>query len=149
MPVNQIADAIGSGAIDGAALPPAMLAEYGVGRLATYHYMIHADAPSLALVMSRSKFESLPARAQDIIRKHSGEWPIASFVDTQAAVTREIMEQLTSNPGRKVVRPSPADLDTAQRAFKSVVAEWVAKSPRNREQLKAAETEIAKLRAIR
>ena len=31
MPANQIADALGSGAIDGAALPPAMLAEFGLG----------------------------------------------------------------------------------------------------------------------
>jgi TRAP-type C4-dicarboxylate transport system substrate-binding protein len=126
-----------------------MLLEFGISRLASYHYLLDISTAPLALVMNRKKFDSLPKRAQDIIRKHSGEWPIASFVDTQAAVTREIMEQLTSNPGRKVVRPSPADLDTAQRAFKSVVAEWVAKSPRNREQLKAAETEIAKLRAIR
>jgi TRAP-type C4-dicarboxylate transport system substrate-binding protein len=46
MPVNQISEAISNGTIDGAAIPPAMLAEFGVGRLASYHYIIHADAPS-------------------------------------------------------------------------------------------------------
>jgi TRAP-type C4-dicarboxylate transport system substrate-binding protein len=146
MPVNQISEALSSGAIDGAAVPPAMLSEFGVGRLASYHYMIHADAPSLALVMSRKTFTSLPARAQDIIRKYSGEWAVARANEFFEVVNAKSMEQLKSDPNRKVIFPSPADLVRIQAAFKEVIDEWDAKSPRNHELLEMAKAEIEKLR---
>ena len=121
IPVNLIFEAMSKGTIV-SDRPDRHVARIR-DRLATCHDPLDVSIVPLALVMNRKKFDSLPKRAQDIIRKHSGEWPIASFVDTQAAVTREIMEQLTSNPGRKVVGPSQPDLDRAQCAFKSVVEE--------------------------
>ena len=59
------------------------------------------------------------------------------------------LEQLKADARRKVVVPSQADTDAAQTAFKSVVAQWAAANPRNRELLLKAESEIAKLRASR
>ena len=147
MPANQIADAIGSGAIDAAALPPAMLAEFGLGRLATYHYMIHADAPSLALVISRSKFASLPPRAQDIIRKHSGEWSVAQSNAFFEDINAKSMQQLLSEPKRHVIFPTQADRVRIYAAFKEVIDEWVAKQPHNRSLLSTVNTEIAKIRS--
>jgi TRAP-type C4-dicarboxylate transport system substrate-binding protein len=146
MPVNQISDAISSGRIDGAAVPPAMLSEFGVGRLTGYHYMIHADAPSLALVMSRKTFVSLPARAQDIVRKYSGEWAVARSNEFFEAINAKSMEQLKSDPKRSVIFPSPADRIRIQAAFKEVIHDWEAKSPRNHELLEMAKAEIEKLR---
>jgi TRAP-type C4-dicarboxylate transport system substrate-binding protein len=147
MPVNQIAEAIGSGAIDGAAIPPAMLAEFGVGRLATYHYIIHADAPSLALVMSRSKFESLPPQAQDIIRKYSGEWSVARSNAFFAEINAKSMQQLVSDPKRHVIFPSQADRVRIDAAFKDVIDAWVAKDPRNGDLLSMVRAEIGKMRS--
>jgi TRAP-type C4-dicarboxylate transport system substrate-binding protein len=148
MPVNQIPEAISSGTIDGAALPPAMLAEFGVGRLTSYHYMMHADAPSLALVMSRKTFASLPARAQNIIRKYSGEWAVARSNEFFEDINYKSMEQLKSDPKRRVIFPSEADLVQIQAAFKSVIADWAA-DPRNRVLLNITEAEIVKLRSGR
>jgi TRAP-type C4-dicarboxylate transport system substrate-binding protein len=146
MPVNQIADALGSGTIDGAAIPPAMLAEFGVGRLATYHYMIHADAPSLALVMSRKKFDRLPAPAQDIIRKHSGGWSVARSNTFFADINAKSLEQLEADPKRHVVFPSKPDRVRIEAAFKSVIDEWVTKDARNGELLGMVRAEIGKFR---
>jgi TRAP-type C4-dicarboxylate transport system substrate-binding protein len=146
MPVNQISDAISSGSIDGAAVPPAMLGEFGVGRLTGYHYMIHADAPSLALVMSRKTFAALPVRGQDIIRKYSGEWAVARSNEFFEAINAKSMEQLKSDPKRRVIFPSPTDLVRIRAAFKAVIDDWEAKSHRNHELLEMARTEIEKLR---
>jgi TRAP-type C4-dicarboxylate transport system substrate-binding protein len=146
MPVNQIAEAISSGTIDGAAIPPAMLAEFGVGRLASYHYMIHADAPSLALVMSRKTFAGLPVQAQNIILKYSGQWSVARSNEYFEDINVRSMEQLKSDPKRKVIFPSKTDLAQIQAAFKSVIADWAGENPRNRKLLNIAEAEIAKLR---
>jgi TRAP-type C4-dicarboxylate transport system substrate-binding protein len=149
MPMNLISGALSSGEIDSATVPPAMLFEYGIGRVASYHYLLDIGAAPLALVMNRKKFDSLPQPAQDIIRKYSGEWPVARYLEADEAVSNQIMDQLTSNPRRKVIYPSQSDLDTAQLAFKSVIDEWVAKSSRNRELFEIAEKEIAKYRATR
>jgi TRAP-type C4-dicarboxylate transport system substrate-binding protein len=146
MPVNQIAEAIGSGKIDGAAIPPAMLTEFGVGRLATYHYMIHADAPSLALVMSRKRFDGLPTAAQDIIRKYGSTWSVARSNEFFEDINAKAMQQLISDPKRHVIFPSPAERTRIDVAFKSVVDDWVQKDPRNGELLNMARAEIAKLR---
>jgi hypothetical protein len=48
-----------------------------------------------------------------------------------------------------VVLPSSPDLETVHIAFKSVVADWEAKSSGNRDLLRLAETELTKLRASR
>jgi TRAP-type C4-dicarboxylate transport system substrate-binding protein len=146
MPVNQISDAISNGTIDGAAVPPAMLAEFGVGRLASYHYIIHADAPSLALVIDRKTLAELPVRAQNIIRKYSGEWAVARSNDFFEDINTRSMEQLRSNPKRKVIFPSQVEIVRIQAAFNEVIGEWEAKSPRNHELLEMVKVEIAKLR---
>jgi TRAP-type C4-dicarboxylate transport system substrate-binding protein len=147
LPVNQTLEAIGNGTIDGAVLPPAMLFEFGVGRVTNCHYLLNISVSTLALVMNQKKFDSLPKAAQDIIRAHSGEWPLASFLKSYDAVDSQVMEQLASNPKRKIVHPTQPDLDTAKTAFKSVVDEWAAKSQDNRNRLETVQTEIAKLRA--
>jgi TRAP-type C4-dicarboxylate transport system substrate-binding protein len=146
MPVNQIADAISSGALDGAAIPPAMLAEFGVGRLASYHYILHADAPSLALVMSRKAFFGLPTHLQNVIHRHSGEWAVARSNEFFEGINATAMAQLKSDPKRKVIFPLESDRALIEAAFKSVVEEWASRDPRNRELLGLAHAEIAKLR---
>jgi TRAP-type C4-dicarboxylate transport system substrate-binding protein len=146
MPVNQISEGISKGAIDGAAVPPAMLNEFGVGRLTGYHYILHADAPSLALVMSGRTFASLPAKAQDIIRKYSGEWAVARSNEFFEDINAKSMAQLKSDPDRKVIFPSQDELPRIQATFKEVIDEWDAKSPRNHQLLEMAKAEIEKLR---
>jgi TRAP-type C4-dicarboxylate transport system substrate-binding protein len=146
LPVNQISAAISNRSVDGAAVPPAMLSEFGVGRLASYHYMIHADAPTLAVVMSRKAFASLPPRAQDIIRKYSGEWSVARSNEFFEAINAKSMDQLKSDPKRKVIFPSKAEHARIQGAYKEVIDAWVASSPRNHELLEMVRAEIKKLR---
>jgi len=147
MPVTMVWEAISNGTIDGAVLPPAMLFEFGFGRVTSHHYMLNINVVPLALVMNRKKFDSLPEQAKDIIRKHSGDWPLASFLQSGATVTSQVMEQLASNSHRKIVYPSQTDLGTAQAAFQAFVDEWAARSLHNQMQLEMVRTEIAKLRA--
>jgi len=147
--VNLTSEAISDGEIDSATVPPALLFEFGIGRVVSYHYLLDIGSAPLALVMNRKKFESLPEQARNIIRKYSGEWPIARYLAAYEEAGDQVMKQLTSNSRRKVVYPSPSDLDTAHLVFKGVIDDWVAKSARNRELLQTVETEIAKLRATR
>jgi len=148
LPINQIPQAIGGGKIDGALMPNLALFEYGISRIATHHYMLPTSTATLAFVMNRSKFESLPPHAKSIIRKYSGEWTATHFIEIFEAGGRRVTAQLRSDPDRTVVVPSPADLATAQRVFAQVVDEWVASSPKNKAPLHAVKDELGKLRTV-
>jgi TRAP-type C4-dicarboxylate transport system substrate-binding protein len=149
MPMDKVAEALGDGRIDSATAPLAMLFEFGVGRASSSHYMLEVGGAPLALVMNRNRFLSLPPQAQAIIRKYSGEWPVTSYLDSYRATGEQVMEQLRSNPRRKVIDPSQADRAGAEAAFQAVIEEWAGKSPDNRLQLERVRAEIDKVRAGR
>ncbi|MGA7974538.1 MAG: TRAP transporter substrate-binding protein DctP, partial [Pseudolabrys sp.] len=145
--INKTTDAVSSGKVDGATFPPSMLFEFGVGRITKYHYMIQLGGAPTVLLMSRKKFESLPMKAQAIVRKYSGQWLVDQSATSMDALDKKILAQLEADPRRKVVFPSPADLKTARQVFASVTEEWAAKSPHNRKLLELVRAEIAKLRS--
>lgn len=149
MPVNHIAEGISSSRIDCASLPLAPLFEFGIARVAAYHFLLRTAPAPLVVLMSRQRFESLPVQAQAIIRKFSGEWPAVRFIEARAVIEAEVMERLKSDPKRQIFLPSQSDLARAQNVFKSVAETWAAASPHNRELLDMAKAEIVKLRSIR
>jgi hypothetical protein len=111
-----------------------------------YHYVAPLGAAPLAFLMSRKKFESLPQAGQDAIRKFSGDWPTARFVDAYEANNIQGMNDLESDPNRQVIVPPRAELDALQATFETVFDKGRLESPRNLALLKLAETEIAKVR---
>jgi TRAP-type C4-dicarboxylate transport system substrate-binding protein len=149
MAVDLISNAISNEEIDSATVPTALLFEFGIGRVTNYHYLLDIGCAPLAVVMNRRKFDSLPEQARNIIRKYSGEWPIAQYLVAYKEADNQVIKQLKSNSRRKVVYPSSADLDVAHLAFKAITDEWVARSPRNLELFQTVEAQIAKLRAAR
>jgi TRAP-type C4-dicarboxylate transport system substrate-binding protein len=149
MQITKIAGAISSGEIDGATVARTPLSDYGIKRVATNHYFLGTSGAPLALLMNRKVFEALPKPVQDIVRKYSGEWSAARFIEIYARSDAQTMEQLKSDPNRTVVFPSASDLKIAHAAFRSVITEWAAKSPHDSELLKLTEAEIAKLRPTR
>lgn len=149
LPVTDYAEAISAGRLDGAAKSPSVLFDFGIARVATHHYMLGTSVVPLTLLMNRAKFDGLPRQSQDIIRKYSGEWAAARFIEVYGAAEKNAIERLSADPRRRVITPSPADLGTAQAAFRAVITPWAANSPHNRELLNMAEREIATLRATR
>jgi TRAP-type C4-dicarboxylate transport system substrate-binding protein len=149
MQITRVAEGISGSTIDGAAVGRTALSDYGIKRVAINHYFLGTSGAPLALIMNRNKFEALPKPAQDIVRKYSGQWVATRFIESYEVSDEKVMEQLKSEPQRKMIFPTQMDLDIARVAYKAVIAEWAAKSPRNRELLKLTETEISKLRVTR
>jgi TRAP-type C4-dicarboxylate transport system substrate-binding protein len=149
MQITKVTGAISGGEIDGATSPRTPLTDYGIKRVATHHYFLGLSGAPLALLMNRRKFEALPKPIQDIIRKYSGDWIATRFIEIYDRSDARIIQELSSDPNRTVVFPSSQDLVIAHAAFSSVIAEWIAKSPRNGELLKITEGEIDKLQAKR
>ncbi len=145
LPINRTMDALSQGKLDGVTVATSVLMEFGFGRLTNRHYLLPLGGALISLVMNREKFASLPPRAREIIRKYSGDWLSergAACFDEQ---NREMAAKLKADRRRSVVEPSPADLVAARRVFASVVEEWAARSPHNRELLALVKAEIAKL----
>ncbi len=146
VPLTQTALAISSGKIDGAAAPPAPMIEFGIGRVASHHYMLGTSCVPLSLLMTKKKFDSLPADVQAIIRKYSGEWLDENYIRINESSTALIMDHLKSEPRRTVTYPSKADMKTAQTVFDAVIADFTVASPHNAELVGAARAEVVKSR---
>jgi TRAP-type C4-dicarboxylate transport system substrate-binding protein len=149
IPINQTAEAISRGAIDGATGPAVIQENFGIARVTSYHYFIRLGFAPIMILMNRKKFDSLPQAGQDIFRKFSGEWLAARFSETFDTNNKLVMDQLESDPKRTVIFPSQPDLDTAQATFRTVVDAWQAEDPHNSEALAQIKAELAKLRLTR
>jgi TRAP-type C4-dicarboxylate transport system substrate-binding protein len=149
LPINEIARAISQGVIDGTTMPPGSLFDYGISRLTKYLYVSPIGAAPLNFLMNRERFESLPTAGRDAIRKFSGGWTAARFVDAYGARNNAAMAQLESDPLRTVIFPSQAELEAARDIFRAVVQTWSAMNPRHSELLRMTELEIGKLRETR
>jgi TRAP-type C4-dicarboxylate transport system substrate-binding protein len=147
IPLNQTADAISSGEIDGTTVPPVVLIEFGLARVARYHYLMPIGVVPLLIIMNKEKFDKLPPAARDVIRRYSGEWLAERFTLAFEASNKLALEQLQADPKRVLLVPSQADLDAAANAFHSVVEKWTAIDPHNREMLENLQNELMKLRA--
>jgi TRAP-type C4-dicarboxylate transport system substrate-binding protein len=145
--LNDTSNAISSGAVDGAVVQLAQLLDYGIARLVSHHYLLPGGSAPLALVMNRKVFDGLPARAQAIIRKYSGEWVAVRYVETSDALSEQALAQIKADKRRTVTVPTPADQAAAERMFDIIAEEWAAKSVHNHELLTLVRAEIARLRS--
>jgi TRAP-type C4-dicarboxylate transport system substrate-binding protein len=147
IPLNQTAEAISSGEVDGTTVPPVVLVEFGLARVARYHYLLPIGVAPLLIIMNKEAFDRLPPAARDVIRQYSGEWLAERFTQAFETSNKLALEQLRSDPKRVLLVPSDGDLDIAENAFRSVVGKWTAIDPRNREMLEDLRNELTKLRA--
>jgi TRAP-type C4-dicarboxylate transport system substrate-binding protein len=99
--------------------------------------------------MNRKRFESLPKVGQDAIREFSGEWLAARYIQGFETYNTDLLEQLKSDPSRKVIFPGQTEIGVAKRAFEEVNAEWAESSPHNRQLLNAVEAELRRVRSAR
>jgi TRAP-type transport system periplasmic protein len=146
MPINEITDAISGGVIDGATVPPGPLFEFGIARVASYHYVLPLGAAPLLVLMNKAKFDSLPPQAQQIIRRYSGRWLAEKYLEKYESHTESVLEQLRTNPRRVVTEPTPEDLKIVASAFAAVRADWLLSSPRRRTLFQTLEQQIEKNR---
>ena len=145
LPVPQIADTIKKGGIDGASLAPTALRDYHIAPLTPHHYLLRSGVNPLALVMNRQKFESLPAAAQALLRKYSGEHTAKFWIDSRDE--EAVFAAIRADRRQQIVEPSAAEAEIARGVFDSVIASWTAESPRNAGLFKDVQAELTALRA--
>jgi TRAP-type C4-dicarboxylate transport system substrate-binding protein len=147
LPIGKTAEAVSGGTIDGATSVVAPLVTFGLGRVMTYHYLLRLGSNVTTILMSRKKFESLPAASQDVIRRYSGEWLAERYIKGFEAYNTQVLNGLETDSARKVIVPSQAETDLASQVFKGVRAEWAQSSPHHRQLLSAVEAELRQVRS--
>lgn len=136
--INLAAQAISAGEIDGAYAPLVPMIEFGIGRVAQFHYLLRTSCVPQILLMNRKKFESLPSDVQELIRRYSGQWLVETYIRINNAVVQREMDGLLADPRRTVVFPSEADMKTADEVFKKVVDGFAAQSAHNADLVETA-----------
>lgn len=145
MAFNQTTPALSRGDIDAACVPPGQLFDVGIGRLTSHHYYLGTSVAPLALVMNRQVYESLPQAARDLIKKYSGEWTAARFIEAYEKTNGEAFDRIRADPKRTLTFPSPADQKVAHAEFKLITDQWAAESPRHKKLLELAKDELVKI----
>lgn len=149
MPPNEVSSALSNGTIDAASMTFGGLFDFGISRVAKYHYIAPLGAVPLTLLMNRKTFDGLPAAAQSVIRKYSGEWLAERYIEADERNNLARMEQLKSDPVRKVIFPVQSELGAIHAASKLELEKWLAMRPHNRVVFGLARTEAAKVQMIR
>jgi TRAP-type C4-dicarboxylate transport system substrate-binding protein len=144
---NEAASAIMSGRLDGATTTVTQLFDVGIGRVTSHHYLLGTSAAPLTLLMNRKVLDDLPAPAQAIIRKYSGEWAAQQFIEVYEAAGKNALAELQQDRRRTIVNPSGAETDAASAVFTTVADEFAAKSAHHAELVRAAHAAIADIRA--
>jgi TRAP-type C4-dicarboxylate transport system substrate-binding protein len=146
MPVTEIPEAISRGTISGTTSHLSPFFDFGLDRVTNNHFFIGLGVVPLAVLMNRKKFDALPQSARAVIEHNAGDALTNRWIESITSYNEANLEKLKSNPKNKVVFPTQAQLDEAQRLLAPVRDEWVAASDRHRELKAALDTELAAVR---
>jgi TRAP-type C4-dicarboxylate transport system substrate-binding protein len=146
MPVTEIPEAISRGTISGTTSHLAPFFDFGLDRVTNNHFFIGLGVVPLAVLMNKRKFEALPAAAQDLIKRNAGDALTTRWIDSITSYNQANLEKLQNNPKNKVIFPSPAEIDNAQKLLTPVREAWVAQSDRHKELKAALDSELATVR---
>jgi TRAP-type C4-dicarboxylate transport system substrate-binding protein len=147
MPVTEIPEAISRGTISGTTSHMAPFFDFGLDRVTNNHFFIGLGVVPLAILMNRKKFDALPESARAVIKRNAGDALTKTWIESVTAYNQSNLEKLKSNPKNKVVIPTQAQLDEAQRLLAPVREAWVAASPRHKELKDVLDADLAKVRA--
>jgi TRAP-type transport system periplasmic protein len=120
--------------------------DFGIDRVATNDYLLPLGYGPLAVVMNRKKYESLPAAAQDLLKKYGIDWVNTLYLKNLGPYDASLIERFKVDSKRTVTSPSAADLEALNKAYERVTAAWVAKDEHNAELLTKTKALLTDLR---
>jgi TRAP-type C4-dicarboxylate transport system substrate-binding protein len=147
MPVTEIPEAISRGTISGTTSHMAPFFDFGLDRVTNNHFFIGLGVVPLAILMNKKKFDALPESARLVLQRNAGDALTKKWIDSITSYNAANLEKLRSNPKNKVVFPSQAELEDAQKLLAPVREEWVAMNERHKELKASLDMDLAAVRA--
>ncbi|MCM2472416.1 TRAP transporter substrate-binding protein DctP [Rhizobium sp. CG5] len=149
LPTPETVEAIARGTVEGTAMQSAPVVDYGIDRVVSHHYYGRFSNAPLAVLMNKEKFESLPAPAQEILRKYGGEWMADRWIEATGGANDRAVAKFKADPKQTVVYPSEAEMAELKTIYKDVIDEFTAKDPHNKELLADLQKTLEEVRADR
>ena len=146
MPVTEIPEAISRGTISGTTSHMSPFFDFGLDRVTNNHFFIGLGVVPLAVLSTRKNSTRCPTPSRAVIERNAGDKLTKLWIESITAYNAANLKKLESNPKNKVVFPSQAQLDNAQKLLTPVRDEWVAASPRHKELKVALDAELAAVR---
>lgn len=146
IPAPQIAENMSRGIIEATFVDNSALFTFRVADAAKYHLLVPFGSSSLAVVMNRQKYESLPPEAKAAFEKHGGDL-VEMWISVIQGHVKSGMAKLAKDPSHHIIKPTPDELSTWKSACKPVIDEWTTSSPRRQMLVKAFQEELERIRS--
>lgn len=144
---NKAAESLSRGVIEGSIESPTSHKIFGNYKLCKHHLIMPMGSFSLAIVMSKNKYESLPPKAKAAIDKYRGQWFGKFIAETEKPFIEKLLVEWKKDPERTFITPTGADLDKWKTILMPAIDAWKKEDPRGAELLKAYNEELNRIRA--
>lgn len=129
MPASHITESVSRGVADGALGPWELVTAIKLDEVARFHVEPPAGKPayiavSMALLMNKQKYESLPGDLKAVLDRNSGIALVEKFGRSWDRAT-EFSRKRAAELGNTLVVQSEADYEAMRQAAAAVEAEWV------------------------
>jgi TRAP-type C4-dicarboxylate transport system substrate-binding protein len=149
MPIPAVAENISKGVLDGTAVDWNVMYSFRINEVAKNHYMQLFSTVPIGLLMTKKRFEALPPKAQELIKKHSGRVVDNSFVKVTTEIQAKWLAKTKATPGHTIVYPDAADTAAYQKIMDGVIEKWAGSDDRRKNILKTVKAELKKLRSAK
>lgn len=146
MPSPQIAENMSRGIIEGAMCDNSALFTFRISDVAKHHLLLPLGGTSLAVVMNKQKYESLPPKAKAALNTH-GEKIVEMWVKAIQGHIKEGLEKIKADPKHILITPTSAELKKWKETIQPAIDAWAAKNPKRVTLIKAYQEELDRIRA--
>jgi TRAP-type C4-dicarboxylate transport system substrate-binding protein len=146
MPGPAAAENMSRGVINGAWFDNSSLFVFRVSDVAKHHLLLPFGNTSLAVVMNKQKFESLPPEAKAAINKH-GEDIVEMWMKVIQEHVTSGVAKLKADPEHQVITPTSDEVKAWKEVIQPLVDEWKSNYPRGEILIKAYQEELDRIRS--
>ena len=147
MPIPSVAQNISKGIIAGSASDWNVLYAFRIVDVAKHHYMGLLGTVPIGIIMSKKKWNSLPAAAKAAFDKYSGEALSRRNGKINIKVQTALEAKTRKNPKHTFVDLTPAAQRKWDATVNPVIDAWVKKHPKGKLLLGALKKELKAIRA--
>ena len=148
MPSPQVPENMSRGIIDGAINDNGALFAFRIVDVANYHYVLPLGCVSLAVVMNKQRYESLPPKAKAALDNRGKDISTMWYDPGQSDFINRF-EGLKNDPKHTVTIPSPEELKLWKAAIQPTLDAWLAGNPKRQQLYKAYQEELKAIRSGR
>jgi len=151
IPLNEMYEAINRGTADGAVVSWTSFNPFKLAEVTTYHVEAALGTAPAFVYMAAKKFNALPADAQKVLDRHTGEAESRAFGKwwdgEKSAGRTDVINRHDAN--RQIVQLTPALAEAWKKKTASIQEEWSKNVPDGAKVLAAYRAELANVTAGR